>query len=87
MEDLQEFLYLNLSKIHLQPKACSFLLQKINIGDYTEGYFRDLGEGISERIDEKTGKVTGIAIMSFKKRTEKLKDLKMALPIKIEIVS
>ena len=29
MEDLQEFLYLNLSKIHLQPKACSFLLQKI----------------------------------------------------------
>jgi len=30
MEDLQEFLYLNLSKIHLQPKACSFLLQKIS---------------------------------------------------------
>ncbi|MBI4154538.1 DUF2283 domain-containing protein [Candidatus Woesearchaeota archaeon] len=66
-------------------KEADFL--EINIGDYTEGYFRDLGEGISERIDEKTGKVTGIAIMSFKKRTEKLKDLKIALPIKIEILS
>lgn len=60
---------------------------EINMGDFTEGYFRDIGEGISERIDEKTGKVTGVAIMDFKKRTENLKELKIALPIKIEILS
>lgn len=41
---------------------------EINIGDYSEGYFKDISEGISERIDEKTGKTTGIAILGFKKR-------------------
>ncbi len=44
---------------------------EINIGKYKEGYFRDVGEGISERIDEKTGKVTGISIFSFKKGQKK----------------
>lgn len=58
---------------------------EINIGDYINGYFKDIGNGISERIDEKTGKVTGIAIMSFKKRTEKLKDIKISLPFKLKI--
>ncbi|MBI2110769.1 DUF2283 domain-containing protein [Candidatus Woesearchaeota archaeon] len=66
-------------------KEADFL--EINIGNYTEGYFRDIGEGISERIDEKTGKVTGIAIMSFKKRTETLEDIRISLPLKIEITS
>jgi len=60
---------------------------EINIGEYTEGYFRDIGDGISERIDEKTGKVTGIAILDFKKRTENLKDLKISLPVKIELTN
>lgn len=60
---------------------------EINIGKYTEGYFRDMGKGISERIDEKTGKVTGIAILDFKKRTENLKELKISLPVKIELTN
>ncbi len=60
---------------------------EINIGEYTEGYFRDIGEGISERIDEKTGRVTGIAILDFKKRTENLKELKISLPVKIELTN
>ena len=55
---------------------------EINIGKYTEGHFRDVGEGISERIDEKTGKVTGISILSFKKRSGKGK---IDLPVNIEI--
>lgn len=58
---------------------------EINVGGYTEGYFRDAGEGITERINEKTGKITGIAILSFKKRTQKLKDLKINLPVNLEI--
>ncbi|MEK6948428.1 MAG: hypothetical protein AABX19_04260 [Nanoarchaeota archaeon] len=58
---------------------------EINIGEYKKGYFKDVAEGISEIIDEKTGKVTGIAIMSFKKRTDK--NLRINLPIKLEIIS
>ena len=60
---------------------------EINIGKYTEGYFRDIGEGIAERIDEKTGKITGISILSFKKRAQKLKDVKINLPVNLEITS
>ena len=57
---------------------------EINLGNYKKGYFRDISNGLSERVDEKTGKVTGIAIMNFRKRA-KLKDLKLSLPLKIEI--
>ena len=58
---------------------------EIQLGEYTEGYFRDIGEGIAERIDEKTGKVTGLAILSFRKRMEQVKELKIPLPLKIEL--
>ena len=60
---------------------------EINISEYTKGFFRDAGEGISERIDEKTGKVTGVAILGFKKRTQQMKDLKINLPVKIEMLA
>ena len=56
---------------------------EINIGGYTEGYFRDIGEGVSERIDEKTGRITGVAIMGFKKRA--LKETRVNLPFKLTI--
>ena len=60
---------------------------EINIGKYTEGHFKDIDEGIAERIDEKTGKVTGIAILSFRKRAQKLKDVKINLPVNLEITA
>ena len=60
---------------------------EINIGKHTEVYFRDISEGVSERVDEKTGKITGIAILSFKKRTQEMKDMKINLPVKLEITS
>jgi len=60
---------------------------EINIGEFTEGFFKDIGEGIAERIDEKTGKVTGIAILSFKKRAEKGKDFKIDLPVNLQITA
>ncbi|MEK6862335.1 MAG: DUF2283 domain-containing protein [Nanoarchaeota archaeon] len=60
---------------------------EINIGNYGEGYFKNLGDGIFERINKKTGKVTGIAIMSFKKRTQGLKEVKVTLPMEIELTS
>ena len=60
---------------------------EINIGEFTEGFFKDIGEGIAERIDEKTGKVTGIAILSFKKRAEQGKDFKINLPVNLQITA
>lgn len=58
---------------------------EINIGEYAEGYFRNLGEGIFERVDTKTKQVTGIAIHGFRKRTASLKDVKLSLPLKVEL--
>ncbi len=40
---------------------------ELHIGDFTEGYFRNLGKGIFERVDRKTNKVSGIAIMGCQK--------------------
>ena len=60
---------------------------EIGIDNSGEGYFKDIGEGVSERIDKKTGKVVGIAIMSFRKRTEKRETLEIPLPVKLEISS
>lgn len=60
---------------------------EINVGKYTQGYFRDIGEGVAERIDEKTGMVTGIAIHGFRKRTKGLKELAVSLPFKVELSS
>jgi len=58
---------------------------ELNVGDYAEGYFKNLGDGVFERIDKKTNKVTGIAIHGFKKRTQGLRDVKVSLPVKIEL--
>ena len=60
---------------------------EIQIGGYTEGSFKNLGDGIFERLDKKTKKVTGIAVMGFRKRTESLGDVKVSLPVEIKIGS
>ncbi len=60
---------------------------ELNIGRYTKGYFKNLGNGVFERIDKKTNKVTGISIHGFKKRTKGLKDVKLSLPVKIQLYS
>ena len=57
---------------------------EINLDNYkNEGFFRNLGKGIFERIDKKTNKVVGVAIMGFKKRTQDLKDVEVNLPIQL----
>ena len=60
---------------------------ELNIGDYTEGSFKNLGDGIFERIDKKTKKITGIVIHGFRKRTQGPKDVKLSLPIKVQLDS
>ncbi len=60
---------------------------EIHIGSYTEGYFKNMGRGVFERIDKKTKKVTGIAIHGFRKRTEGLKDAKISLPVEMQLLA
>lgn len=60
---------------------------EFNVGDYTEGYFKNLGGGIFERIDQATNQVTGIAIHGFKKRTQGLKEVKLSLPLELQLTS
>ena len=60
---------------------------EIQVGNPKKGHFKNLGKGIFERVDEKTGDVIGIAIHGFRKKTSKLKDLKITLPLKIQLTS
>ena len=60
---------------------------EINVGDYTKGHFKNLGDGIFERVDDETKQVKGIAIHGFKKRTEGKKDVKISLPVNIQLSS
>ena len=57
---------------------------EIRVGKPKEGYFNEVGNDMFERIDEKTGKVIGLAIFNFKKRTKKFKDIDVCLPFKVE---
>ena len=58
---------------------------EITMGKPTKGHFKNLGDGIFKRIDEKTNKVKGFMIHSFKKRTEKDKEIKFTLPVKMQL--
>ena len=64
-------------------------------GDYLEIFvanksknqiLKNLGKGVFEKRDEKTGEIIGIAILGFKKRTKKLKSIKVDLPFEIKMV-
>ncbi len=56
---------------------------EIGIGKPTIGYFKNLGKGIFQRIDKKTGKIKGVAIHGFRQRTKKLKDIEILMPLEI----
>ena len=43
-------------------------------GSMPKGHFKNLGDGIFERIDDATNQVSGIAIHGFKKRIQKDKN-------------
>lgn len=60
---------------------------ELNMGDHSEGYYKNSGDGVFERIDKKTKKITGIAIMGFRKRMQTQKDIKISLPVEIQLSS
>ncbi len=73
-------------KLHLYyDKEGDFL--ELHVGKYREGAFRNVGKGIFERVDARTKRVTGIAIMGFRKRTAGKKDLEISLPMGIELTA
>jgi hypothetical protein len=62
-------------------------------GDYLEIMFdvsdADYGDHVSEDIvlfkDQKTEKILGVGIFNFKKHTKDFEDLKLKLPVKINL--
>lgn len=58
---------------------------EITSGNISQSYFDNLGNGIFEIIDKETKEVRGIAVFSFKARTNKLREIKLSLPFKFKI--
>ena len=54
---------------------------EISIGKPTKCYAEEVKPGIFLRKDEKTNDVRSIGIVSFKKRSKDMKDIKLDLPI------
>ena len=56
---------------------------EISIGKPTKCYAEEVQPGIFLRKDEKTSEVKSIGIVSFKKRSKDMKDIKLDLPVEI----
>ncbi len=59
---------------------------EITMGKFSNSYCRDIEEGVFERIDEDTGEVVGIGILSFKERLGKIKEINVKLPWKLALM-
>ncbi len=60
---------------------------EISIGKPTKCYAEEVKPGIFLRKDEKTNDVRSIGIVSFKKRSKDMKDIKLDLPIEVNFSS
>ncbi|MAG20155.1 DUF2283 domain-containing protein [archaeon] len=58
---------------------------EIRMGKPTIASFKDLGNDVFERIDEKSGEIKGFAIFNFNKRSEKLKSIDVSLPFGLKM--
>ena len=56
---------------------------EISISKPTNCYAEEVESGIFLRKDEKSNEVKSVSIMSFKKRSKQLKDIKLNLPVEI----
>ncbi len=56
---------------------------EITMGDISNCYFDNMGNGIFQIIDKSTKEVKGVAIFSFKARTKGLDEVKLSLPFKL----
>lgn len=62
-------------------------LLELNMGPCTEGRFKNLGDGVFQRVDERTKEIKGLVIMGFRKRMRARKDAKSSLPLNIQLHS
>jgi len=60
---------------------------EITMGDISNCYFDNLGNGIFRIVDKETKEIKGLAIFSFKARTKNLNDIKLSLPFKFNFVA
>lgn len=73
------------SQLHVYyDEEADFL--EITMGKFSNSYCRDIEEGVFERIDEDTGEVVGIGILSFKERPGKIKEIDVKLPWKLALM-
>ena len=57
---------------------------EITMGDISNCYFDNMGNGIFQIVDKSTKEVMGVAIFSFKARTKGLDEVKLSLPFRLE---
>ena len=60
---------------------------EITLGNISNCYFDNVGNGIFKIIDKTTKEVKGISIHSFKERSKNLEEIKINLPLKFKIFS
>lgn len=60
---------------------------ELRAGKPTPSTYNSIGNDIFQRIDDKTKQVKGFAIFNFKKRTEKLKNIDVTLPVELKVFS
>lgn len=58
---------------------------EMSIGDISDCYFDNIGDGIFKIVDKETKEIRGIAIHNFKIRTKNLEEIKLSLPFKFNI--
>ena len=57
---------------------------EIGVGKPSGCYAEEVKPGVFVRIDEKTNEIKSIGILSFKKRTNGIKDIELNIPLQID---
>jgi hypothetical protein len=70
----------NSMRVHYDEEG-DFL--EISIGKPTECYADEIEPGVFLRKDEKTEEIKSIGIMNFKKRSKKVKDMQIDIPVRV----
>ena len=56
---------------------------EITLGDISNCYFNNIGNGIFQIVDKSTKEVKGISVHTFKARTKNLDEVKLSFPFKL----
>ena len=56
---------------------------EISVGKPTKCYSSEVKPGVFLRIDEKSEEVKSVGILSFKKRSKDLQDIKLDIPVEV----